>query len=97
MSCPNAPVITDPQLDPAPGSPPLHPVSTTCHYVTPHVEVLLNGDGRVQMPLNDGSVVTLNLHGQVVDYDPDCGRASPLRQLRGEQHQRRYRHGGAHL
>ncbi len=70
MSCPNAPVTVDPQLDPNLGSPPLRPVSTTCQFATPHVVVLLNGDGRVHVPLNDGSVVTFNLHGQVVDYDP---------------------------
>ncbi len=70
MTCPNVPTTTLPQLDPNLGAPPLRPVSTTCQYDTSHVVVFLNGDGRVHIPLNDGSVVTINLHGQVVDFDP---------------------------
>ena len=70
ITCPNAPTTVLPQLDPNLGAPPLRPLSTTCQYDTPHVVVFLNGDGRVHIPLNDGSVVTINLHGQVVDFDP---------------------------
>ena len=70
MTCPNAPITSLPQLDPNLGAPPLRPVSTTCQYATTHAVVFLNGDGRVHIPLNDGSVVTINLHGQVVDFDP---------------------------